>query len=147
MSYRQIYYQIIFSTKGRVPAITEAYCEELYAYIWGIVKNFKCKLLRINGVEDHIHIFCDLHPSVSLANFVKEIKVSSSHWMKESFKFPLFVGWQEGYGGFTYNFREHDRLIEYVKNQKAHHKQENSYDEFKRLLQENGIPFDEKYLV
>lgn len=146
-SFQQIYYQIVFATKYRRPTITEAHCEELYKYIWGVVKNNNCKLYRINGIEDHIHIFCDLHPSVALANFVKDIKVSSSIWMKQSGLFPDFQGWQEGYGAFTYNIREKDKIINYVKKQKQHHKKEIFYDEYKRLLIENGIEFDEKYLL
>ncbi|WP_245605243.1 transposase [Niabella soli] len=70
MSYHQIFYQIIFATKNRCKTITEAHCEELYKYIWGIIKNKKCKLYRINGTEDHIHIFSDLHPSISLADYI-----------------------------------------------------------------------------
>lgn len=146
-SFRQIYYQIVFATKYRRPTITETHCEDLYKYIWGVVKNNHCKLYRINGIEDHIHIFCDLHPSVALANFVKDIKVSSSIWMKQSGLFPDFQGWQEGYGAFTYNIREKDKIINYVKKQKQHHKKEVFYDEYKRLLIENGIEFDEKYLL
>ncbi|MEZ4901328.1 MAG: IS200/IS605 family transposase [Spirosomataceae bacterium] len=146
-SFRQIYYQIVFATKYRRPTLTEAHCEELYKYIWGVVKNNNCKLYRINGIEDHIHLFCDLHPSVALANFVKDIKVSSSIWMQQSGLFPDFEGWQEGYGAFTYNIRQKDMIINYVKKQKQHHKKEAFYDEYKRLLIENGIEFDEKYLL
>jgi len=147
MSYKQIYYQIVFGTKHRSPSILEQHSEELYKYIWGIVKNNHCKLLRINGVEDHIHIFSDLHPSLALSDYVKDIKVASSIWMKESGKFPEFEGWQVGYGAFTYSVREKDMIINYVKNQKEHHKTESFYDEFKRLLIENGVEFDEKYLL
>ena len=146
-SYKQIYYQIVFGTKHRKPTIAESHCEELYKYISGIIKNNKCKLYRINGVEDHIHIFSDLHPSVALADFVKDIKVASSIWMKENGKFPEFEGWQDGYGAFTYSIREKEMIINYVKNQKEHHKKEKYYDEYKRLLIEHGIEFDEKYLL
>jgi REP element-mobilizing transposase RayT len=146
-SFKQIYYQIVFGTKYRKPTIAEAHCEELYKYIWGIIQNKKCKLYRINGVDDHIHIFCDLHPTVALADLVKDIKVASNLWMKESGKFPDFIGWQDGYGAFTYNIRERDMIINYVKNQKEHHKKETYYNEYKRLLIENGIEFDEKYLL
>lgn len=146
-SYKQIYYQIVFGTKYRKPTIAEPHCEALYKYIWGIINNKKCKLLRINGIEDHIHIFSDLHPSVALADYVKEIKVASSIWMKESGLFPDFEGWQDGYGAFTYSVREKDMIINYVKNQKEHHKKETFYDEYKRLLIENEIEFDEKYLL
>jgi putative transposase len=146
-SFKQIYYQIVFGTKYRKPTIAEAHCEELYKYIWGIIQNKKCKLYRINGVDDHIHIFCDLHPTVALADLVKDIKVASNLWMKESGKFPDFIGWQDGYGAFTYNIRERDMIINYVKNQKEHHQKETYYNEYKRLLIENGIDFDEKYLL
>jgi putative transposase len=98
-------------------------------------------------VEDHVHIFSDIHPSSSLADYVKNIKVASSLWLKESGKFPKFTGWQDGYGAFTYSIREKDMIINYIKNQKEHHKTETFYDEYKRLLIENGIEFDEKYLL
>ena len=146
-TYRQIFYQIIFSPKHRKPAISREHDKELYKYIWGIIKNKNVKLYRINGIEDHIHIFSDLHPSISLSDYVKDIKIASNLWMKESGKFPLFEGWQDGYGAFTYSMQEKDMIINYVKNQKEHHKSESYYDEFKRLLEEHGIEFDEKYLL
>ncbi len=147
MSHRQIFYQIVFGTKNREPTIAEVHCEELYKFIWSIIKNHKCKLYRINGIEDHIHIFSDLHPSLSLADYVKDIKVASSLWMKECGKFPAFKGWQESYGAFTYSIAQKNIIIEYIKNQKVHHRSENFHDEYKRLLIENGIEFDEKYLL
>ena len=146
-SYRQTYYQIIFGTKYRNPTIDRKYDKDLYAYIYSIITKQKCKLYRINGIEDHIHIFSDLHPSLSLAQYVQDIKVASNLWMRDSGKFPLFEGWQVGYGAFTYSIRERDMIINYVKNQKQHHKKENYYDEYKRLLNENGIEFDEKYFL
>jgi putative transposase len=145
-SYRQVIYQIVFATKYREPTIPNDHCEELYKYIWGVTKNTKCKLYRINGIEDHIHILSDLHPSVPLSDYVRDIKVASSSWMKGHLKFPDFKGWQAGYGAFTYSIREKDILINYVKNQKEHHRSESSYEEYKRLVIENGIDFDEKYI-
>ena len=147
MSFKQIYYQIVFATKYRQPTIAEEHCRDLYKYIWGVIQNKKCKLYRINGVEDHIHIFSDLHPSIALADYVKDIKVASSLWMKESGKFPDFIGWQDGYGAFTYNIRQRDMIINYIKKQKEHHRKETFYDEYRRLLLENGVEFDEKYLL
>ena len=146
-SYRQIYYQIVFGTWNREATISEDHESELYKYIWGIINNHNCKLYRINSMPDHIHIFSDLHPSVSLGDYVKNIKVASSKWMKECGKFPAFSNWQESYGAFTYSIREKDMIIDYIKNQKVHHQTETFLDEYKRLLVENGIEFDEKYLL
>ena len=110
-TYRQIFYQIVFATKYRKPTISTEHDEELYKYIWGIIKNKKCKLYRINGIEDHIHIFSDLHPTVSLSDYVKDIKIASNLWMKESGKFPLFEGWQDGYGAFTYSIKQDEQYF------------------------------------
>lgn len=97
-------------------------------------------------MEDHIHIFSDLHPSISLSELVKDIKVASSIFMKKHGGFPNFKGWQNGYGAFTYSLKEKNRVIDYIKSQKEHHKEETFFEEYKRILSEHGITFDEKFL-
>lgn len=84
-------------------------------------------------MPDHIHIFCDLHPTNCLSDFVKDIKTASNTWMKESGLFPEFTEWQVGYGAFTYNIREKQMIINYIKNQKEHHKKETFEQEYERL--------------
>jgi REP element-mobilizing transposase RayT len=85
-TYKQIFYQIVFSTKHREATITEDNESELYRYIWGIIKGQKCMLYQINSMPDHIHLFSDLHPSVCLSDYIKNIKVASSIWMKNNGK-------------------------------------------------------------
>jgi len=77
-TYTQIFYQIVFTTKGREHALTKPNREELYKYIWGILKNKNCHLYRIGGITDHIHIVTSLHPFISLASLIKDIKLASS---------------------------------------------------------------------
>jgi putative transposase len=103
-------------------------------------------LYRVNGVEDHIHIVTSLHPSIALADLVKDIKLGSSSFIKEKSIFQDFNGWQDGYSAFTYAFDAKDNLIEYVKNQENHHKSKGFREELIELLLEHGIAFDEKYL-
>jgi putative transposase len=145
-SYRQILYHIIFGTKNRLPSIPNDVSENLYKYIWGVIKNHNCVLYRINGIEDHIHMLCDLHPSCNLSELVKDIKVSSSFWIKNSNKYPLFTGWSEGYAAITLSSREKESVMEYIKNQREHHKKIGYFDEYKKFLDENKIEFEEKYL-
>ena len=113
-SYRQIIYQIVFCTKHRKPTISEPHCEQLYRYISGIVSKHKCHLYRINGVVDHIHILSDLHPSTSLADYVKNIKVASSIWLKESRLFPEFEGWARWVWSF-YIFDQRKRCFNRIR--------------------------------
>ncbi|HSO89110.1 MAG TPA: IS200/IS605 family transposase [Draconibacterium sp.] len=146
-TYTQILYQIVFSTKNREQTLIKPYRDELYKYIWGVLKNKNCHLYRIGGVTDHVHIVTHIHPSISLASLVKDIKLASSGYIKSHNLFPDFNGWQNGYGGFTYSFKDKDKLIEYVKNQEEHHKIVTFRDELIELLKEHGIEFDEKYLL
>lgn len=142
-TYTQILYHIVFSTKNRERTISAERRSELYKYIWGVVQNKDSHLYRINGVEDHIHIFSSLHPSLALSDFVEDIKVSSSSWIKNQRVFPRFTHWQDGYGAFTLSIKEKDALIEYIKDQEEHHRQVQFQEELKILLTNAGIEFDE----
>ena len=146
-TYTQTLYQIVFSTKQREPVLEKETRPELFKYIWGILNKSNCHLYRINGVEDHLHIVTHLHPSVSLANLVKTIKIASSGFIKDNGIFKNFNAWQEGYGAFTYSIKEKNRLIEYVKTQEDHHKIFTFREEYIELLNEHEIEFDEKYLL
>lgn len=146
-TYTQILYQIVFSTYKREETLAPGNRQELFRYITGILDNKKCHLYRVNGVYDHLHIITHLHPSVALASLIKDIKLASSEYIKKNRLFPLFNGWQEGYGAFTYSFKDKDNVIEYVKNQEIHHRVKTSRNELIELLDEHGIEFDEKYFV
>lgn len=146
-TYTQILYQIVFSTKNREKALIKMNREKLYRYIWGILNNKKCILYRINGVEDHIHIATHIHPTIAISSLIKDIKVSSSLWIKEQGLFPGFTSWQKGYGAFTYSIKEKEKLVSYIKNQETHHKTVTFREEYLKLLKEHEIEFDEKYLL
>ena len=146
-TYTQILYQIVFCTKNREKTLTKPNREELFRYVWGVLKNKNCHLYRIGGIDDHIHIVTHLHPSIALATLIKDIKLASSDYIKTNNLFPHFDGWQVGYGAFTYSFKDNDHLIEYVKNQEEHHESKTFKDELIELLKEHGVEFDEKYLL
>ena len=144
-SYRQHLYHIVFTTKHNLDTIKQDHVNELYAYITGIIKNKNSHLYRINGIENHVHILTDIHPSIASADFVRDIKASSSFWIKNTILFSSFIGWEEGYGSFTCSYRDLNMLIEYIKNQQDHHKTVTFEDEYRRLLLEAGITPDERY--
>ena len=145
-TYTKLIYHIVYSTKNREKAINEESKRELFKYIWGIIENKKGHLYRINGVEDHIHILVGLRASTNLSDFVKVLKTSSNTWIKERGIFPKFKGWQIGYGAFTVSAYEKKGLIEYIKNQEEHHRKITFEEEYKKLLKEHEIAFEDKYL-
>ena len=133
-SYRQLLYHIVFSPYRRENVLTKYKRDILFRYISGIIKNKHCYLYAINGVEDHIHILTEIIPRISVSDFIKDIKVASSIFIKENKLFIGFRGWQTGYGIFTHSLSSKTTLIRYVQNQEKHHKSISFYDEYKKLL-------------
>ncbi len=138
-------YHIVIRTKDNRRTIDTNQSRHLFAYIGGIIKNKNCHLYRINGIEDHLHILTDIHPSIALADFIRDLKVSTSIGMKNCGFFPSFEGWSEKYGAFTCSYLDAGKIIEYIKNQQEHHKEVTFLDEYRRLLIESGISIEEKY--
>ena len=145
-TYTQLLYQLVFTTKYQEKTLLASNRAVLYPFIWGILKNQNCHLYRIGGVEDHLHIVTHIHPSIAVADLVKDIKLSSSSLIKNECLFQNFGGWQEGYGAFTYSISAKDNLIEYVKNQVEHHKAKSVREEYLELLKEHGVEFNDSYL-
>jgi putative transposase len=145
-TYTQIYYHLVFLTKDRVPALLPDKRESLFRYTGGILKNKDCHLYRIGGVEDHVHILTSLHPTMALADLIREIKIGTSKWIKENAAFPNFTHWQDDYGAFAVSHNDRHDVIEYIKNQEEHHKRISFRDELRELLEKFGVSFDEKYL-
>lgn len=116
--------------------------EDLFRYIWGIIRGTKSHLYRINATCDHVHVLTSLHPTVSLSDFVKKVKGKSSYWIKKNHIFPDFSNWQDGYGAFTHSSQDKDRLIEYIKRQEGHHRSVSFGDELRDLVIEAGVEID-----
>lgn len=146
-THTSIIYHIIWTPYKRKPIMAKGSRRELFNYIFGILKKKDCHGYRINGVEDHLHIAASLHPSVSLASLVKDIKLASNQMIKSNNLFEGFEGWQEGYAAFTHNYSTLDTLVNYIKNQEEHHKKESFMEEYFKLLNEHGVAFDPKYLL
>ncbi len=112
----------------------------------GVLRNKKCVVYIVGGVEDHLHIIMYIHPSVALASLVKDVKLASSDYINSSGQFPDFRGWQAGYGAFTYSISAKENLVNYVMNQKEHHKKIFSKEEY-LLLKECGVEYEDQYLI
>ena len=145
-SFRQFYYHIVIATKKRRPVITEQYHDELFRYINGFVRGKQSVLYEINGIEDHVHLFCSIHPTVPVSDFINKLKTSTNKWMKSSGHFPDFDCWSVGYGAFTKSERDKGMIINYIRKQKEHHRKRSFTEEFKAMLDAEGIAWDERYL-
>ena len=132
---------IVFNTKSRKMTIANDYREDVYRFIWHLCKEMNCYLVRINGIPSHIHILVNINPSISLSEFVRNIKQQSSNWMKACGKFPDFEGWGKEYGAFSVSESAKFVVIEYIKGQQEHHRRCTFENEYKELCSKNGLGF------
>ncbi|TRX09744.1 IS200/IS605 family transposase [Flavobacterium gawalongense] len=145
-TFSQIYIQIVFAVKGRQSLINNSWEEELYKYITGIVQNKGQKMLAINGMPDHIHIFIGMKPSCCLSDLVREVKKSSNEFINDKKFCSRTFSWQEGYGVFSYSHSALDNVIAYIMNQKQHHHVKTFKEEYLKMLKKFEIEFKDEYL-
>ena len=145
-TYTQLYIQCVFAVKGRNNFIQPAWEEELYKYITAVVQNDRHKMLAINGMPDHIHIFLGLNPAVAISDLVKDIKRASNNWINEKGFVKEKFEWQTGYGAFSYGRSQIDQVCKYIMNQKQHHTAHSFKTEYINLLNLFQITFKNEYL-
>ena len=146
-TYFQLLYHLVWSTKDRKSLISDNQFEDrLHNYIGGSFKAKDCLPLQIGGMPDHLHALVTIPPTLQIAEVIRNIKVSSSKWAHQIYPEFSGFGWQEGYGAFSISASNREAVVNYIKNQKEHHKVRSFQDEFIALLDRYGINYDEKYL-
>ncbi len=145
-TYHQIYLQIIFAVKYRRAVIDKTWGNQLYAVIGNLINETACKIIIVNGVEDHVHCFVGLKPVVSVSELMKRVKAKSSKYINDHSLTPERFEWQEGYGVFSYGQSQVDDVYKYIQNQEAHHKKQTFRDEYFELLKKFKIEYNEQYI-
>ncbi len=140
------YMHIVFSTKHRQPKILPEIESELHAYMGGICNNLECQTIKIGGYTDHVHILCMLSKKIPLIKLLEEIKSHSSKWIKTKGEAYKTFYWQDGYGAFSVSPKNVDSVIKYIANQHRHHDLQNFQDEYRELLKEYKVEYDERYV-
>jgi len=145
-TFSQIYIQVVFAVQGRQNLIPKEHKDELYKYITGIITNKRQKLIRINGVADHLHILIGLKPSMALSNLVRDIKSNSSAFVNDKGWIRGKFNWQNGFGAFSSGHSQLDHVIQYIDNQEEHHKKTTFREEYLILLKRFNVEYKEEYL-
>jgi putative transposase len=145
MSYSSMYFHLVFSTKNRQNFMDDAQLEEMYKYITGVIKSMKAKLFIINGPSNHVHILLSTHPDLSISDCTRSIKANTSRWIHERYSDLQEFQWQEGYSVFSVSKSNVPQVVQYIQNQREHHKTFTFEDELKAFLEKHDIAFDPKY--
>jgi putative transposase len=147
-SLAKILVHTVFSTKERRPFLHDRDLRtETHAYLGGILANRGSQPIIVGGVEDHVHLLCALSRTEDAATMVKEVKRSSSLWIKTKDSQLRDFSWQNGYGIFSIGFSQIPTVKQYIANQEEHHRKMTFQDELRELLLRYQIEFDERYVL
>lgn len=146
-TYTQIHIQFVFAVKYRDRVIAKEWKDDFYKYISGIVQHYNHKLLAINGMQDHVHIFIGMRPTQSVADLMQDIKAGSSKWINEHRLVRGRFEWQEGYCAFSYGASQIEDVIRYIENQEEHHIRKSFKEEYIDFLQKFKVDYDERFVL
>ena len=146
-TYTQIYLQFVFAVKDRNSLIQPEWKDELFKYITGIIQTNKHKLIAINGISDHIHVFIGYKPHQLIPELLQDVKGNSSKWINERQFVTGKFQWQEGYGAFSYSHSQIDAVVKYIQNQDEHHRKKSFQEEYSDFLKRFNVLHDERYIM
>ena len=145
MSYTRICLHIVFHTKAGTRPLKPELREKIYPVIGAKIVELHSSLIAVNGTDNHLHCLVQLHPSITVADTVKKVKLALSAFIKDNCPQYNFRGWGSGYSCFSFNYRDMDQLLNYVNNQDQHHKKQSTKEELLELLKENQIEFNPEF--
>ena len=142
-----VYLHLVFSTKKRIAYLNDDQVHaEMCAYLGGVSNKLGVSTLLIGGTADHIHALCRFGRSITIADWVKEMKRASSIWVKTRAPELHDFAWQSGYGVFSVSVSNIESVKTYIMEQKEHHKKLTFQEEYRLLLQKHGVEWDERYV-
>lgn len=145
-TYTQLYIHCVFAVKYRSATLNPIWDERLRLYITATVQNNGHKMLAINNMPDHLHLFIGLNPKQSISELLRLVKGDSSEWINKNGFVVNKFHWQEGYGAFSHSKSQVNSVVQYIVNQQEHHKKISFIDEYKKMLVDFGIEYDERYI-
>jgi putative transposase len=141
--YVQLLYHVVIATAHHDAVLDKPKREELFRFIWNVVKERRCSLLRIGGVDNHLHLLLAVHPAVAIGELVPALLRSSAEWIGASRAFPRFKGWDPGYTALSCSWEEKEMLVDAIKHQEEHHQEVSFREEYEELLERAGLKIAE----
>jgi putative transposase len=145
-TYTQVHIQFVFAVKYRAALIGSNWKDRLHQYITGIFQENNHKMLQINSMPDHMHIFIGMRPHQSMSSLIQNVKTESSKWIKTQEFCDRPFAWQQGFSAFSYAKSQVPNVIRYIQNQEQHHLKETFLDEYRKHLNAFEVEWDEKYI-
>jgi REP element-mobilizing transposase RayT len=146
-SFVKFYAHIVFSTKYRFPFLKDKELRnEIHSYMGGILNGLDAMPVIVGGIADHVHILCSISKNEPISRTVGELKRVSSIWIKARDRSLSDFYWQNGYGAFSVAWFGNDVVRAYIENQEVHHAEKTFQNEYRKMLVDHEIEYDERYV-
>jgi REP element-mobilizing transposase RayT len=133
---------LLWGTHKRRPWLDPEWRPRLFAQISALADRRAARVVCAGGTRDHIHLYLDHPPSISLADLVHLIKAGTSRWIHASYPHRREFKWQSGYAAFSVTPREDGAVQAYIREQEVHHRERAFYSEYVGLLEGHGVAYD-----
>jgi REP element-mobilizing transposase RayT len=142
-----VYLHGVFSTKERIGYLKDA---DLRNSVWRFLAHtsteMKCPVLEVGGTADHVHVLFRMYRDITQSHWIKEVKRTSSLWIKEQVSYVPDFHWQGGYALFSVSPSQLETVAKYIRNQEIHHAKRDFKVELRALLKKHGLEWDERYV-
>jgi len=145
-TYTQLHIHAICVVKYRDAVIQPGWKQELYQYMTGVLQSYDHKMLQINGVSDHVHLFFGMRPTQGLSDLMAEVKESASRWINQKDFCNTKFRWQPGYAAFSHSRSQVPAVCRYIERQEEHHRKVTFREEYLKVLKDFEVDFDERYI-
>ncbi|SDZ06973.1 IS200/IS605 family transposase [Rhodonellum ikkaensis] len=145
-TYHQLLIQTVFAVKYRDAQISNDIRRIMFPVMGNLFKENGCRIIIINGVEDHVHCLFGIKPDISISNVIQNVKAKSSKWVNENSLCKTRFEWQKGFGAFSYSNSQMEVVYRYIQNQENHHRKTTFREEYIKMLKKYNVDFDDKYL-
>ena len=121
MSYWQLFYHFVWSTKNREPLLTPEVEPLVHGFLRAKAVGLGATVFALNGVADHVHLVAMVPPKLAIATFIGQVKGVASGMTNKAGLTPAPFFWQEEYGVFSFDQKRLPNFVHYVEYQKQHH--------------------------
>jgi len=135
--YSEINFHITWHTKGNLPLIKPELEPKLYQFLkQKILETPEVYFHAVGGIEDHIHLAVSVPPNLLMSEWIGKLKGASSYDINQLSNHKL-LQWQRGYGIVSFGTKDLKWVINYVLNQKEHHKKGTTNDRLEKINDED----------
>ena len=133
-AYSEINLHFVWHVKANLPIITTEIEPRLYKYIRNYALQSRGLVFHeIGGTETHVHLAVTIPPALLISEWLGKLKGASSYYVNHQLANRKLLDWQTGYGVVSFGTKDLNWVVNYIRNQKQHHRQSTSVQRLERM--------------